>query len=63
MDERPTHVMRRVLADATLLRDGDDLVAAVVGERIVSIVVDALLELDLEFTDPWDLLIEGRTCR
>jgi hypothetical protein len=48
--------MRRMLSEAALLRDSQDLIAAVVGERIVSILVDALLELDLEFIDPWALL-------
>jgi hypothetical protein len=48
--------MRRILAEATVLRDSGDPVLSVVGTRIVSIVVDTLLELDPTLTNPWDLL-------
>jgi hypothetical protein len=52
----PIDGMRRMLREAALLRENEGLIASVVGARILSILVDALLELDLEFVDPWTLL-------
>lgn len=56
MSEPRVEALRRILAEAAPLRRSDDPIAQIVGERVASIVVDTLFELDPELENPWDEL-------
>ncbi len=56
MEDDTIKLMHDLLEGSKTLSRSDNIFAKVSGERIGVILVDALLELDLDMTDPWDAL-------
>jgi hypothetical protein len=59
IDSEQVRLMYDVLERAKPLRDSDNVFVSVAGERIVTLLVDALYELDPELADPWQHLAPG----